>query len=149
MPIRRPTIAVALLLALVPPGFVAAQPAASASSLDRGRYMVVTGQCNNCHTAGYSASQGALPETLWLLGDRKGRHEPEGTVYATNLRHFMSTLTLEQWLLVARSSRARAPMPWWNLRATSDDDLAAMYAYIRSLQPVGEPAPEFQPGARP
>lgn len=115
----------------------------------RGRYMIITGQCNNCHTAGYSASQGTLPEAQWLLGDTRGRREPEGTVYATNLRHLVSQLTLQQWTLVARNSRARAPMPWWNLRQTSDEDLAAMYHYIRSLQPVGEPAPAFQPAKAP
>jgi hypothetical protein len=39
-------------------------------------------------------------------------------------------------------------MPWWNLRATSDTDLAAMYFYLRSLQPVGEPVPDFEPAPR-
>lgn len=127
----------------------AAQQPGAAELLARGRYMIITGQCNNCHTAGYSASQGTLPEAQWLLGDTRGRREPEGTVYATNLRHLVSQLTLQQWTLVARNSRARAPMPWWNLRQTSDEDLAAMYHYIRSLQPVGEPAPAFQPAKAP
>ena len=36
-------------------------------------------------------------------------------------------------------------MPWWTLRDTSDDDLKAMYRYIRSLQPLGDPAPSFVP----
>lgn len=128
-----------LLLAL--PAWAGASP----EQLERGRYMVVTGQCNNCHTAGYSAAQGRVPESLWLLGDPRPRREPEGTVYGTNLRHYLARLTLEQWLLVARSGQPRAPMPWWNLRQTSDEDLAAMYVYIRSLQPIGEPMPEFQP----
>jgi mono/diheme cytochrome c family protein len=73
------------LIALALPGLVAAQPPAAQAQLARGRYMVVTGQCNNCHTAGYSASQGALPEAQWLLGDRRGRREPEGVVYAGRL----------------------------------------------------------------
>ncbi len=129
------------LLLLTLPAWAGASP----GQLERGRYMVVTGQCNNCHTAGYSAAQGRVPESLWLLGDLRPRREPEGTVYGTNLRHFMAQLTLEQWLLVARRGQPRAPMPWWNLRQTSDEDLAAMYAYIRSLQPIGEPMPAFQP----
>jgi mono/diheme cytochrome c family protein len=119
--------------------------AAEPALLERGRYMVVTGQCNNCHTAGYSAAKGELPESAWLLGDPKGRREPEGTVYATNLRHYIAALSVEQWILVARNSRSRPPMPWWNLRQTSEQDLRAMYAYIRSLGPVGEPMPPFQP----
>lgn len=147
---RLATILTAPALALATlPTTAAAQDPGAAGLLARGRYMVITGQCNNCHTAGYSASQGTLPEAQWLLGDPKGRREPEGTVFATNLRHFVSQLTLQQWILVARNSRARAPMPWWNLRQTSDEDLAAMYHYIRSLQPVGDPAPAFQPAKAP
>jgi mono/diheme cytochrome c family protein len=119
------------------------------SLLERGRYMVVTGQCNNCHTSGYSASQGTLPEARWLLGDARGRAEPGGTVYATNLRLLVQDLSVEQWLALVQGSRARAPMPWWNLRQTSEADLRAMYAYIRSLGPAGEPAPAFRPAAAP
>jgi mono/diheme cytochrome c family protein len=151
----RPLVATARLLCALPllyplfAGPASAQSATDATLLERGRYMIVTGQCNNCHTAGYSASQGTLPESAWLLGDRKGRREPEGTVYATNLRHFVSQLTLAQWIVVARNGRSRAPMPWWNLAQTRDEDLAAMYAYIRSLQPVGEPVPEFKPAGQP
>jgi mono/diheme cytochrome c family protein len=145
----RPCVLIAVASAVLLPAGATAQAASTAAQLERGRYMIVTGQCNNCHTAGYSASQGTLPEAQWLLGDPKGRREPEGTVYATNLRHLLSQLTLQQWVQMARHSRARAPMPWWNLRQTSDEDLAAMYAYIRSLQPVGAPVPEFQPGPRP
>ncbi len=136
------------LAALAAPAAASADPAttsADARLIERGRYMVITGQCNNCHTAGYSAAQGRVPESQWLLGDPRPRREPEGTVYGTNLRHYVAQLTLEQWLLVARHGQPRAPMPWWNLRQTSDEDLAAMYAYIRSLQPIGEPMPAFQP----
>jgi len=31
--------------------------------LERGKYMVVTGHCNNCHTDGYSANSGNIPES--------------------------------------------------------------------------------------
>jgi FAD/FMN-containing dehydrogenase len=33
------------------------------------------------------------------------------------------------------------PMPWFNLRDMSDDDLRAMYRFIRELGPKGERAP--------
>jgi hypothetical protein len=35
----------------------------------------------------------------------------------------------------------RPPMPWFNLRDMSDTDLIAMYRFMRSLGPAGEPAP--------
>jgi mono/diheme cytochrome c family protein len=84
----------AATLVFVTSASLAQSASPSPETLERGRYMVVTGQCNNCHTAGYSASKGTVVESQWLFGDRKGRREPEGTVYATNLRHFVSTLSL-------------------------------------------------------
>jgi hypothetical protein len=32
-------------------------------------------------------------------------------------------------------------MPWFNLRDMADTDLIAMYRFMRSLGPAGEPAP--------
>jgi hypothetical protein len=34
-------------------------------------------------------------------------------------------------------------MPWFNLNLWSDGDLRALYQYIKSLGPVGSPAPRF------
>lgn len=113
------------------------------AEIARGRYMVLTGHCNNCHTAGYSASQGAIPEGDWLTGNPVGWLGRQGTVYAPNLRLYMAALSEDAWVLAARTARPRAPMPWWSIRETSEADLRAMYKYVRSLQPVGEPAPAF------
>jgi hypothetical protein len=35
----------------------------------------------------------------------------------------------------------RPPMPWFNLREMTDEDLVAMYRYLRALGPAGAPAP--------
>ena len=113
--------------------------------LKRGRYMVVTGHCNNCHTAGYAAQAGAIPEAKWLLGNPVGWRSKAGTVYAPNLRLYIQSITVEAWLLAARSARPRAPMPWWSLSETSSEDLVAMYWYVYSLRPSGSPAPSFLP----
>lgn len=56
----------------------------------------------------------------------------------------MQNLTEAQWLARARQPM-RPPMPWFNLRAMTDDDLRAMYHYIRALGPAGEPAPAAVP----
>lgn len=117
----------------------------NATLLERGKYMVVTGHCNNCHTDGYAVNAGKIPEAKWLLGNSVGWRGKSGTSYAPNLRLYIQSMSLASWLVVARNSRARAPMPWWSLRETSDEDLTAMYAYISSLGPVGLPAPLFLP----
>ncbi len=42
-------------------------------------------------------------------------------------------------------SALRPPMPWFNLRAMSDEDLKAIYAYLKHLGPAGQPAPQYVP----
>jgi hypothetical protein len=120
----------------------------NAALLERGKYMIVTGHCNNCHTDGYAANAGEIPEAKWLLGNSVGWRGKAGTVYAPNLRLYVQSMSLEAWLVAARNSRPRAPMPWWSLRETSSEDLIAMYSYIASLRPIGLPAPSFLPPDR-
>ncbi len=37
--------------------------------IERGRYMVLTGHCNNCHTAGYAPKEGpASSQIVWPAG---------------------------------------------------------------------------------
>lgn len=155
---RTGILVVALTLgtvACIPPVTLAAQDERAASvqspeaaSIERGRYMVLTGHCNNCHTAGYAASEGKVPEAQWLRGNPVGWRSKAGTVYAPNLRLYVQSMSVDTWLVAAREARPRAPMPWWSFRETSDDDLVAMYAYLRSLQPAGAPAPDFLPPDR-
>jgi mono/diheme cytochrome c family protein len=113
--------------------------------VNRGRYLIKIGGCNDCHTAGYAPSGGKVPEAQWLMGDALGWNGPWGTTYATNLRLYMQDLTEEQWVKTARSLTARPPMPWFNVRAMSSGDLRAMYRYVRSLGPAGKPAPAYLP----
>jgi mono/diheme cytochrome c family protein len=113
--------------------------------VNRGRYLIKIGGCNDCHTAGYAPSGGKVPEAQWLMGDALGWNGPWGTTYATNLRLYMQDLTEEQWVKAARSLTARPPMPWFNVRAMSSGDLRAMYRYVRSLGPAGKPAPAYLP----
>jgi mono/diheme cytochrome c family protein len=123
-----------------------AQVAPSKATLERGRHLVLIGHCNNCHTAGYAPSSGKVPEERWLMGNPLGWRGKNGTTYASNLRIFVQNLSEKDWLNVMRTVEWRAPMPWWSIRDHTDDELKAMYHYIRSLKPVGEPAPAFLPG---
>ncbi len=118
---------------------------ARSSEIERGRYMVVTGHCNNCHTVGYSAKQGKMPETEWLLGNPVGYRVPTGTSYATNLRLTVQPFSEEQWVHYAKTAKPRPPMPWWSLHDTTEQDLRAMYKYIKHLGPAGQPVPAFVP----
>src|SRR5688572_21337425 len=118
------------------------------SSIQRGRYLVQIGGCNDCHTAGYAEKAGNIPTDEWLMGAPIGFKGAWGTSYAANLRLTVNAMSEEQWVKIARVPR-RPPMPWFNLRDMSDEDLRAMYRFIRDLGPKGEHAPTAAaPGAK-
>lgn len=139
-----------LLLALL--GLVAhaqAQVNAPAPLIERGRYLVKTTGCNDCHTAGYAQAGGKIAEKDWLQGDSLGWQGPWGTTYPTNLRLHFSRLSEAQWLQQARTMQARPPMPWFALHDMSKADLKAIYAYVKAAGPAGEPAPAYLPPGQP
>jgi len=117
---------------------------ANKTSVERGRYLVTVGGCNDCHTAGYAQTGGNTPESEWLTGSPVGFSGPWGTTYPANLRLTVQTMNESQWLEYARAER-RPPMPWFNLTKMSDEDLKAMYHYIRSLGAKGDAAPQYMP----
>jgi len=116
--------------------------------IDRGRYLVKIAGCNDCHTAGYGMAGGKVAESQWLMGNKLGWRGAWGTTYAGNLRLTMNSLTEEQWVAMARNSESRPPMPWWTLHEMSQEDLKALYAYVKWLGPAGEPAPSYDPPER-
>lgn len=120
----------------------AAAPAANAT-LERGRYVVEIGGCNDCHTAGYAEAGGKAAEADRLKGDILGFRGPWGTTYPTNLRLSIGKMTEDAWLKYAKALNTRPPMPWFNIRAMTDADLRAVYQYVKSLGPGGTAAPTF------
>lgn len=108
--------------------------------IERGRYLAKVSGCNDCHTDGYMQGNGEVPTEQWLTGSAVGFQGPWGTTYATNLRLLLDELTEADWLARAREPK-RPPMPWFNLSAMTDADLVALYRFVRSLGPAGEPAP--------
>ena len=124
---------------------IAASPSLDPELVDRGRYLVVIAGCNDCHTPGYLLSEGKTPERLWLTGDSFGWRGPWGTTYPPNLRNLVQTLTEDQWLSLGKNLKARPPMPWFNLNVMKDEDLSAIYQFIRHLGPGGQAAPAYLP----
>jgi len=54
-------------------------------------------------------------------------------------------LSEQQWLTHARTMQPRPPMPWFNVRAMNDEDLKAIYAFVKTLGPAGTAAPAYVP----
>lgn len=122
-----------------------ARAAAADPQIERGRYVVMIGGCNDCHTAGFAPSGAKVPESEWLKGDAVGFRGPWGTTYPSNLRLYMQPLTEAQWIKAAKGLQARPPMPWWALHAMSEEDLRAMYRFVRQLGAPGKPTPAYLP----
>ena len=147
-----PLLAAALLCACQPePPVIASAAAASAPDLlARGEYLVRIGGCNDCHTPGYADKQGELPQAQWLTGSPLGQRGPWGTTYPTNLRLRMQELSEQQWMEYSANLRTRPLMPDFAVRAMQAEDRRAIYRFIRSLGPAGQPAPAaLPPGQQP
>jgi mono/diheme cytochrome c family protein len=132
-----------LIISLISISASAAEPMTDRQFIERGRYIVATSGCNDCHTPGYM-KDGTVPEPLWLTGNQVGFQGPWGTSYPANLRLRAQELTEAQWLERARQPM-RPPMPWFNLRDMTDDDVRAIYRYLRAAGPAGAPAPAAAP----
>jgi mono/diheme cytochrome c family protein len=141
---------VALSLSLATAAVSGAQPSKRTESLDtqqieRGRYLVKITGCNDCHTPGYTQKGGKVPEKEWLTGDRLGWRGPWGTTYAGNLRTYMNAISESQWIQVARTAEFRPPMPWFALHDMTEQDLRAIYRFVKYLGPAGGPVPSYLP----
>jgi mono/diheme cytochrome c family protein len=143
-PRRAARASIALLAGLTLAMSAGAQTSAAQTpaSIERGRYLVRTAGCNDCHTPGYPESGGKVDEKLWLVGSPVGWRGPWGTTYPANLRLVAQGLTEKQWLAHARNEW-RPPMPWFALRDMTDADVTAIYRYLRFLGPAGTAAPSF------
>lgn len=148
MNVRRMTCAAFSTIAFVALDAAAKDTAADARTIERGRYLVGVGACNDCHTPGFNEAAGHIPVKQWLTGSNVGFQGPWGTSYPVNLRLAVQSMSEAQWVARVRQPM-RPPMPWFNLREMTDADLVAMYRFIRALGPAGTPAPAaVAPGAK-
>ncbi len=129
----------------VAPTVIAADP------IDAGRYLVRVGGCNDCHTPQYAVTNGAQPtESEWLKGSSEPHGGPWGVSYGKNLRLTVASMTEDQWVNLLNTGSSLPPMPWPSVRAMSDADKRAVYAYIKALPgDPGQPAPAAQPAGPP
>jgi len=77
---KQATLGVALAL-VAAGGAVAGDKGADRATLERGKYLVVVGGCNDCHTPNYPETAGKVPEADWLAGSAVGFQGPWGTTY--------------------------------------------------------------------
>lgn len=122
----------------------------AADPIQAGRYLVIVGGCNDCHTDGFMMTEGNVPEENWLTGSPVGWQGPWGTTYPSNLRLRVQEWSEDAWVQTLKTRKALPPMPWMNLNQMKEEDMRAIYAYIHSLGPKGEHMPlALAPGVAP
>jgi hypothetical protein len=142
-------LAIAAIVVAAPLGAAVAPPTSpAAADLALGRKLVAYGTCNDCHTPGWSESDGKLPVSRWMTGSPVGYRGPWGTIYAANVRLEFRSIDEGQWLAMVATRGGRAPMVWHDLRALDQQSLRAIYRFIRALGPAGSPAPSDVPPDR-
>lgn len=148
----------------------------------RGKYLVTTGGCDDCHTPKIYTANGPVPDTTRLLsGFQQGGTLPAldvkyvapgnwvatesnfsawvgpwGISYASNLTPDNATgigaLSEEMFIKTLREGKYMGvgrpllpPMPWPTIGQMTDQDLKAIYAYLKTINPISNKVPEPTP----
>jgi len=109
----------------------------------RGKYLVVIGACNDCHTPGWRESDGLTAVGKWMVGSNVGLRDAWGTSYPANVRLWFSHITEAEWLNEVRTRGGR--MQWHDLRGLTTRDQRSIYRFIRYLGPKGSLTPDEVP----
>ena len=111
---------------------------ATADPVQRGRRLASLAGCGGCHTSWYT------PRNPGLFGggnhiERSGRktYSANITFAASGLAHYDAALFREVMRTGRMKGRELSPlMPWIVFRNLSDDDLDALFAYLKAMPPV-------------
>jgi mono/diheme cytochrome c family protein len=60
---------------------------------------------------------------------------------------FMRAMRTGKHMGVEAGRPIMPPMPWYTLKAMTDEDLKSVYAYLRTIKPINNMAPEYMPPA--
>jgi hypothetical protein len=150
------------------------------SPVERGKYLVNTSACHDCHTPAKMGPNGPEPDmtrmlsghpegmvitkppkldNLWMFAGSASFTAwvgPWGISYTANLTPDENTgigiWTEDMFLRAIREGKHMAtarpilpPMPWPVYRNMTDDDLKAIFAYLKSIPPIANRVPEPTP----
>jgi mono/diheme cytochrome c family protein len=103
----------------------------------RGAYLVKMATCSDCHTPLNSKFQ-PIPGMEMAGGNPLGEaHSANITPDASGIGYYDEALFIQTMRTgTVRARKLNLIMPWWIFRNMTDDDLKAMFAYLRTLKPV-------------
>lgn len=156
------------------------QPLPKQNMVERGRYMVTAGGCNDCHTPKIFGPKGMQPDTSRMLSGHPAETElpsfdpkkigpghwvlfapsltasvgPWGATFSANLTPDSLTglgaWKEENFLKLFQNGRHMGmddgrpimpPMPWSEIAKMEDEDLKAIFAYLKTIKPVRNKVP--------
>lgn len=111
------------------------------NSVARGKYLATLGNCASCHTP---MNQQGQPITELAFAGGMSLKGPWGEVYSANITPDASGISYYDEALFIKTLRTgqvgarklNSIMPWGYFRNMTDDDLKALFAYLRTLAPV-------------
>jgi mono/diheme cytochrome c family protein len=109
------------------------------SQVARGRYLTMVGNCKNCHTPIDKMGQ-PLPG-MDFAGAKKIDKFPalsaNVTPDVTGISYFDEALFIRSMRTGYVGARPlNPPMPWWVFRNMNENDLKAIFAYLRTVKPI-------------
>jgi mono/diheme cytochrome c family protein len=139
-----------LIVSLCSGAYLAGTALADDAAVERGKYLVTLGGCNDCHTPG--ALLGNPDMTRLLGGSEVGFAIPGLGVFAgqnltpdkeTGLGNWTTAQIIAAFTTGVRpDGRVLAPvMPWAALSQLTKEDAAAIAAYLQGLPPVKHAVP--------
>jgi mono/diheme cytochrome c family protein len=120
----------------------------------RGEYLVAMASCSDCHTP--MDDKGQYIMSLAFAGGNifkfEGR-EPKAAANITPGVNGIPYYTPELFVETIRTGRVRERklsdlMPWGHYRNMNDDDLRAMFAYLKTVEPIDHFVDNAQPPSR-
>jgi mono/diheme cytochrome c family protein len=104
----------------------------------RGAYLAGIATCSDCHTP-LSPKFQPIPGMELAGGSPMGEGVASANITpdASGIGYYDEALFIEAIRTGhVRARKLKAAMPWWVFRNMTDDDLKALFAYLRTLKPV-------------
>jgi mono/diheme cytochrome c family protein len=159
--------------------------ATSETPVERGKFLVGVGGCNDCHTPLKMGANGPEPDfTRMLSGHPEALKMPPAPTLPPGPWMFVGSATMTAWSgpwgvsytanltpdpetgigawddkMFTQAMRTGKhlgggrdilpPMPWQAIGKLSDDDLKAIFAYLKSIPPIKNHVPDPLPSSGP
>ena len=110
------------------------------AAVKRGEYLVTVGGCRDCHTVQKNGQRVAaldLAGGFLLRGPWGEAASANVTPDPSGIPYYDEALFLDVMHTgYAKARKLSQIMPWWIVRNLTDEDLKAMFAYLRTVPPV-------------